>query len=295
MAWLRLVRLPTVFTAMADIFLGFLLVSGGAFEPVGSFALLLVASSGLYLSGMVFNDVFDLAKDTAERPHRPIPSGAISLKAAWVLGLSLMAIGVLCAALAGTSSLIVAGCIVVAVFAYDWLLKNTIAAPLAMGSCRLLNVLLGASTAATADEWLRGPAMLVACCLGTYIAGLTWFARKEVIGENRRDLVGGTIVMVAAVVALIAIVAVKANGGKNSTSVLILLGFTAIVIRSRLWKAVRSGLPIDIGSGIRTALLSLVLIDATLVLAFTESIPGAVATALLLVPASVIRRWIPLT
>ena len=42
MAWLRLVRLPTVFTAMADIFLGFLLVSGGAFEPVGSFALLLV-------------------------------------------------------------------------------------------------------------------------------------------------------------------------------------------------------------------------------------------------------------
>ena len=83
--YLQLLRLPTVFTAMADIFLGYILTHRG-FEPVDKFLGLLGASCGLYLAGMVFNDVFDRKQDAAERPHRPIPSGRVPLTAALVLG-----------------------------------------------------------------------------------------------------------------------------------------------------------------------------------------------------------------
>ena len=52
--YLQLVRLPAVFTAMADIFLGYLLTHA-TLHPLSNFGLLLLASSCLYLSGMVFN------------------------------------------------------------------------------------------------------------------------------------------------------------------------------------------------------------------------------------------------
>ena len=291
MHWLKLIRLPTVFTAMADIFLGFLIVTGGAFVPIDKFLLLLGASSCLYFAGMVFNDVFDLKKDTAERPSRPIPSGAISLRAASTLGGILCIVGIALAACVSTPSAVIAVLIVVAVFSYDWLLKKTPLAPVAMGSCRFLNVSLGASLAGTFSDVFSAPQLLLALGLGIYIAGLTWFARKEA-GENRFDLVGGSLLMLAACGGLLGIVASQPD---RRMSVIYLLAFIAAVIASRLRRAVRSGLPPDIGSGIRTALLSLVLIDASLVLAFTGLIAPALATAALLIPASVIRRWIPLT
>ena len=78
LAYLRLLRLPTLFTALADIFLGFLLthstlISDEGPNPLTSFLLLCLASAGLYLSGMVFNDYFDRLIDAQERPTRPIP------------------------------------------------------------------------------------------------------------------------------------------------------------------------------------------------------------------------------
>lgn len=293
MHWLKLIRLPTVFTAMADIFLGFLIVTQGHFAPLRSFFLLLGSSSCLYFAGMVFNDVFDLAQDTAERPGRPIPSGAVSLRAASALGLALCLSGVGLAALVGWLSLLIAMLVVVAVFAYDWLLKKTPAAPLAMGACRFLNVMLGASVVASSTELAMPPQILVAGCLGLYIAGLTWFARREAVGDNKKDLWGGSMVMNLGIVGLAVVVYFYSE--TRTLSVITLLVFVLTIINGRLIRAIRSGAPPDIGAGIRTALLSLVIIDASLVLALTGSTAGATITAALLLPASVIRRWIPLT
>ncbi len=141
LAYFQLVRFPAVFTAMADIFLGYLIVHR-SFEPVFDFVFLLLASSCLYLSGMVFNDVFDRRIDAQERPGRPIPSGRISLSAAIGLGALLMAAGVERRTVVGQQSGLIALLIVVAIFAYDWLLKSTPLSPVAMGSCRFLNVIL---------------------------------------------------------------------------------------------------------------------------------------------------------
>src|SRR6478735_5633534 len=95
----RLVRLPNVFTAMADICLAALAV-GAIPDKLVPFTLLLLASAALYSSGMVWNDYFDVDQDKKERPFRPIPSGKVSPRRAMLLALTLMAAGLVLAFLA---------------------------------------------------------------------------------------------------------------------------------------------------------------------------------------------------
>ena len=74
--YLELMRLPNVFTSMADVAMGFLFVRELATAiDAWLLAVLLGASSLLYLAGVVLNDVFDLELDSRERPDRPLPSG----------------------------------------------------------------------------------------------------------------------------------------------------------------------------------------------------------------------------
>src|SRR5215467_11229836 len=84
-AWLQLLRLPNVFTAVADVTMGYLVVLG-ELRPALYFGLLVASSVLLYLSGMVLNDVFDAKVDAQDRPDRPIPSGRISRRAASHVG-----------------------------------------------------------------------------------------------------------------------------------------------------------------------------------------------------------------
>ena len=91
----ELVRLPNVFSAVADILLGFFLAAAFA-TAVNWFALPLAiaASICLYWSGMVLNDFFDAEIDAQQRPNRPIPSGRIKLRTVWGFGFSLLLSGV---------------------------------------------------------------------------------------------------------------------------------------------------------------------------------------------------------
>ena len=109
-SYLELLRLPNVFTAVADVAMGFFFVQAAwafnsdvqppALLPIGiwSVGLLVAASASLYLAGMVLNDVFDIELDDEEQPYRPLPSGRISLSAARWLGWNLLSAGVMLAA-----------------------------------------------------------------------------------------------------------------------------------------------------------------------------------------------------
>ena len=93
-SYLELLRLPNVFTAVADVAMGFFFVQAAwalnndvqppSLLPIGmtTVSLLIAASAALYLAGMVLNDVFDIELDREEQPYRPLPSGRISLAAA---------------------------------------------------------------------------------------------------------------------------------------------------------------------------------------------------------------------
>src|SRR5207253_3833784 len=79
--WLRLMRLPNVFTAIADVAMGYLFVQREVTDGL-VLGCLIAASAALYTAGIVFNDVFDREIDAQERPFRPIPSGQIPLSSA---------------------------------------------------------------------------------------------------------------------------------------------------------------------------------------------------------------------
>src|SRR5262245_6629898 len=98
--WLRLIRLPNVFTAIADVAMGYLFVRH-AVDSWLLFGFLACASASLYTSGMVFNDLFDYEVDARERPYRPLPSGQVPVYWAWLLGAALMAVGVVLGWIAG--------------------------------------------------------------------------------------------------------------------------------------------------------------------------------------------------
>lgn len=296
--YLQLVRLPAVFTAMADIFLGFLLVRGGFDQAPVVFGLLLAASSCLYMAGMVFNDVFDRETDARERPGRPIPSGRVPLRAAVGLGLLLVAVGLGAAAAAGFSSLLIAAGLVLGVFAYDGLLKRTPIGPLVMGGCRFLNVMLGASAAAEPWDTRDPPQVYIAAALGTYIVGVTWFARQEATRSERRSLVGAMGIVNLGLAGLVALV-IGTGGGLGGRvepmSALFPLAVIILVINRRLAAALADPSPERVQASVRTLLLSLVMLDAVLVFVATGEPVYAIATAALLVPAIVLGRWVFIT
>src|SRR5213594_2119078 len=102
-AYAQLLRVPNVFTALADIGLGWLtaLAAGAPRTHWLGFVLLMCASASLYSAGMVWNDYFDIEQDRKERPFRPLPSGRISRGSAAAQGLSALLLGLVLAALAG--------------------------------------------------------------------------------------------------------------------------------------------------------------------------------------------------
>src|SRR6185369_15287585 len=87
-------RLPNLFTSMADVLMGYWLTHE-TLSPVGVFLLLLGSSGCLYIGGMVLNDVFDIEQDRQERPRRPLPSGRVAESHAKAIGMTLLVVGIL--------------------------------------------------------------------------------------------------------------------------------------------------------------------------------------------------------
>ncbi|MEX0728588.1 MAG: UbiA family prenyltransferase [Planctomycetaceae bacterium] len=289
LAYWQLLRVPAVFTAVADIMLGFVVAHGG-FEPYAQFAGILLTSICLYWAGMVLNDVFDVKQDTAERPHRPIPSGRVTMRSAIVLSAILIAFGLIAAASVGMQTLGVAGLLLVGIFAYDGLLKSTVLGPLAMGSCRLLNVMLGAGTA---EPLWAMPQLPMAIGLGIYIAGVTWFARTEAVQSSRASLSGGIGVVNLGLAWLAGLM--LNSPGESRLSALIVLGMVALTINVRLFRALSDPSPKLVQQGVRLMLLSLITLDAALILFKTGDVGYAGFTLALLLPATQLSRFIPMT
>lgn len=192
----RLVRLPNLFTAVADILAG-ATIAGFASEAWTGLALLAAASACLYAFGTVLNDVCDAERDRAERPARPIPAGSVTRAAALALAIGLATAGLALAALAGRPSAIVAAMIVAAIVAYDVIFKNTPLAPPLMGLCRGLNLALGATLGAASVSALSMELIIAAALYAAYVASLTLFARDEAKAPSAWKLRLATLGMIA--------------------------------------------------------------------------------------------------
>jgi 4-hydroxybenzoate polyprenyltransferase len=289
----RLLRLPNVFTALADIGLG--LCATAALSP-GSVtddfawkaALLLAASGLLYSAGMVWNDYFDLAEDRRDRPFRPLASGRISVRTAVVLGTVLLAGGWACAAATGRMGAIVGLALAGAILAYDARIKRTSAGPLGMALCRFLNVLLGLSLADPAALPLA-TRLHLALTIGVYIVGVTWFARTEEKRSDPRVLTRAALVMLAAALLALA-VATRVPQGTSSPLFPYLLVVAGFWIGTPVLAAVRKPTPDRVQAGVRRSIFGLVVLDALLASVFVGT--WGLLLVLLLPPALLLGKWV---
>jgi 4-hydroxybenzoate polyprenyltransferase len=296
----RLLRLPNVFTAFADIALGLCATVALASPTVdGTWLLragaLLLCSGCLYLAGMVWNDYFDLEEDRRDRPFRPLASGKISLATARWIGLALSLVGLAAAFVSGIDpagwrpeGAIIAGVLMLAVVLYDARIKRTPAGPLGMAACRFLNVLLGLSLA---DDTLLPWAtrLHLAAAIGVYIIGVTWFARTEEKRSDPEALKAAACVLLAALVIALA-VPVRVPAGTSSVFFPYLLVVFGFVIGVPVVRAVRAPTPANVQAGVKRCILGLVGLDALLATAFVGV--AGLAVLLLLPPALLLGKWV---
>jgi len=179
----RVSNLPTVWT---NTLAGAVLAGAAGFGA--EFAVMLVAFSLFYTGGMFLNDAFDAEFDAAQRPERPIPSGAASGREVYGWGYGMMAAGTALLAVVGLGLgartglwPALAGLALAATITYyNWYHKGNVFSPVVMGLCRVLvYVAAGLCITLAAPDALWIGAALMLC----YLIGLTYVAKQENLGK----------------------------------------------------------------------------------------------------------------
>lgn len=302
LAFAQLLRLPNVFTAFADIAMTACVgVAARPALPPGSYwlsmILIALASGSLYLAGMVWNDIFDLVEDTRARPFRPLPSGRITRRTAILLATVLLVLGLVLAALAGmpgatawnSKPFLLALGIAALVLLYDAWLKRTALGPVAMASCRFVNVLFGL-TVIPVELLPDGLRYHLASVVGVYIVGVTWFARTEE-GESRSRWLFAAASVIGLALGLAFLlrwrVATVATGQFLFPYLLVAFGFH---IGTPIARAIRTPGPREVQAAVKRSVLGLIALDTVLAVAFIGA--GGLLVLLLLPPALWLGKWV---
>lgn len=286
-------RPANILTAVADIMFGFA-ASGIAIDflyeknfwfkinEVASLYWLITSTIGLYGGGVVFNDIFDARLDRKERPERPIPSGKVSMTASAILGSILFLAGVFAAYQVSVISAVIACLVIPLALVYNKYSKHhTIWGPLNMGACRCANLMLGISVVPKAMEqlWFLGLIPIL------YIGAITLVSKGEVYGADRRTVENGILLYMLMLLGVLNM-GIFLDKFKFFQALPFLLLFLLITVPS--WVQVlkkREGA--DIRKTVKTGILSLIALDASLAAGFAGFEFGALV--LILLPLSV---WI---
>jgi 4-hydroxybenzoate polyprenyltransferase len=283
-AYLQMMRPANIVTAWADILAGYAaagLVGAGDPNTVYSLFWLLLATTGLYGGGVVFNDVLDAKLDAKERPERPIPSGRSSVQEGVFLGIGLLTIGIMAAAQVSLLSAGIATAIALAALLYDSVGKHhVLIAPLNMGLCRGGNLLLGVS----ALPIMVQERLYLAAIPILYITAITLISRGEVHGGSR--IAGFISLGLLALVCggLLELSPVSGTGAVSSYDVSLMLPFGvfwAMLVFPAFANATREPSPELIRMAVRSGVIALIALDSAIAAGFSHWIYGLMILSLL--------------
>jgi 4-hydroxybenzoate polyprenyltransferase len=246
---------------------------------------------------MILNDYCDREIDSKDRPSRPLPSGRIRPNRAFNAYVFLSIAGIALACGTGACSAIIAIALVVMIYLYNKALKKTPVAPIAMGSCRFLNILLGASYVANdSAELISFPpvSIWVAASIGTFICGLTWFARNEASKSRQSNLILSTLLITVGILVLASTGYVFSLANPIGIAVLIIA--VSIPAMYRVSAATAAPTALKVQQAVRALIQSLILFDAAVCILAVPGNPAfAMATLALLIPAMYLARFISST
>ncbi|WP_157832747.1 UbiA family prenyltransferase [Nitrosarchaeum koreense] len=275
-------RFPGIFTAFSNILLGFFIYSEFVVDWFNLFPLL-AASGFLFLAGMTLNDYFDYNIDKNERPNRPLPSGKISRKVALCLGITLFVAANISASFVGFQAVMISVIMTILILAYDIKLKNikTIGI-LNLSSIRFLNVILGSSIVLFNFDiiWISIP-------IAIFVAGISILAKTESSIYLRKVKITNLIFVLFTISYVVVLI-----HDKGSIHWLILGMF--VVVNYLPWMVIKEKSSMTTQKIVTIQLLSIPILDAILVMAFSNVI-FAVVTLSMIFPAYVALRKLYLT
>jgi 4-hydroxybenzoate polyprenyltransferase len=198
----RILRLPLFITAVVDVLSGYavaLLPRLDSFDGTTA-ALLAGTAAGLYLFGMVQNDVVDVRRDRWMKIPRPLVTGEMGLAGAVVLLALTAGLAAFCAFQIRGAALVFALAAFGAINLYNLGAKHgpSWVAMTVMGLCRVLNFMIGVTAAVGMPRGLNtglglflpaGPLWarqaLALFCLTAVVTGYSIMARRRYAASAR--------------------------------------------------------------------------------------------------------------
>jgi 4-hydroxybenzoate polyprenyltransferase len=130
----------------------------------------------------------------------------------------------------------------------------------------------------------------LALVTGTYIAGVTWFARKEAEASNPKILLAAGGVMLAGLLLALAVPVAAESGDTTSPLFPYLLAALGFYVGVPVTRAIENPNPGRVQVAVKHGVLGLILLDAVLATALVGT--WGILLALLLVPALYLGRWV---
>ena len=187
-AWLKLMRVPLVLTAVADSLTGYFITRPAVEGLYGVPPLLALLSALLYSGGMVINDVEDHLRDKKIHPERPIPSGLVTRNQALIFAGILLFPTILIGFAISTQTLVVTMILIALTYTYNHVFKQyRIPGSLNMGLLRFFNFALGMSANLEFSE-MTVKLMVLPGILLAYVALLTMISTMEEAESKREEV-----------------------------------------------------------------------------------------------------------
>lgn len=306
--WVQLVRFPNVFSLFANCAAASI-IAVGSLSRLNTVIPLFFVSALAYWAGMIFNDVNDLEEDRKHRPDRPLAAGKISPAVASHVATAMLMLGLLILSIVvvrakGYTEWMVysLGCyclLWLSIRLYNSQLKATLLGPLLMGLCRALNILV-VGYAMLGVYWEKDfstvrefPDTMVAyaVAMGVYICGITVYASREEQASNQGSLALGIILELAGLVVIGCLPMWTAGRPVSwyfptNSAYPVLVGLIGLTILNRGIQGVVHPVPRKVQLAVKHAILSIIMIDAAIVLVFAGQWYG-IGVVLLLLPAVV--------
>lgn len=282
--YLLLVRLPNVFTALSNVLAGYFSLTAPAGAGLFDVSMLMGSSALLYVSGIVFNDYFDIETDRRERPSRPLPSGRVSKQNALMLALSTIVAANVTAFLVSPASLAISAALSAVILAYDYRAKHGRLGPAAMGGARFLNVLLGASPALLVLSGLPSYTLFAAGTMFAYTYAITLLSRKEAgeHGDVRKSFMQ-SFSIIAGIIASTVVFAAYLGSAEMFVSIAVFSAAILLTLKMAYSNAEK------IQNAVRNLVLSIILLDSVFITAFA-GLPYGLATLAIIIPPIVLAR-----